>query len=89
MVNALRTTFLLAILTGLFMAIGFVIGGRGGMMLALLMALMMNLFSFWNSDKIVLRMQNAKAISFNQSPDLHEMVGRFRRMQAFPRRKYI
>lgn len=84
MVNALRTTFLLAILTGLFMAIGFVIGGRGGMMLALLMALMMNLFSFWNSDKIVLRMQNAKAISFKQSPDLHEMVGRLSQNAGIP-----
>lgn len=84
MLNAIRTTFLLAVLTGLFMAIGFVIGGTGGMMLALMIALMMNLFSFWNSDKIVLRMQNAQAISYNQSPDLYEMVGRLSENAGIP-----
>ncbi len=48
--NLVRTAMLLAFMTALFMAVGFLIGGRGGMMVALLIAAGMNFFSYWNSD---------------------------------------
>jgi heat shock protein HtpX len=60
--NHLRTYLLLAALTALFMAVGAVIGGTGGMLVALILALAMNLFSYWNADKIVLSMHGAQAV---------------------------
>ncbi|HUV32850.1 MAG TPA: zinc metalloprotease HtpX [Devosiaceae bacterium] len=74
MVNAVRTTFLLAALTGLFMAVGFVVAGQGGMLIALGLALVMNLFSYWNSDKVVLRLQHAEPIGRGRAPDLIALV---------------
>ncbi len=72
--NYLRTAILLAGLTALFMAVGFVIGGRGGMMIALLVAAGMNLFSYWNADKLVLRMYGAREVDERTAPDLVHMV---------------
>jgi heat shock protein HtpX len=74
MINTLRTTFLLAALTALFMVVGFVIGGTGGMVLAFGFAIVTNIFAFWNSDKLVLRMQNAREVDARSAPDLIEMV---------------
>ena len=51
--NTLKTTMLLAMLTALFMALGMMFGGRGGAMIAILIAAGMNLFTYWNADKIV------------------------------------
>ena len=53
--NMIRTAMLLAFMTALFMAVGYLIGGSGGMMIAFLIAAGMNLFSYWNADKMVLR----------------------------------
>ena len=72
--NAIRTTFLLAAMTALFMAVGFVVGGRVGMLLALGFALVTNLIAFWNSDKLVLRMQNAKPLGRHNAPELYDIV---------------
>ena len=72
--NAIRTTFLLAAMTALFMAVGFLVGGRIGMILALGFALVTNLVAFWNSDKLVLRMQQARPLGRNNAPELHEIV---------------
>ncbi|MCC5996345.1 MAG: zinc metalloprotease HtpX [Oceanicaulis sp.] len=60
--NGLRTFVLLAALTALFMGVGYLIGGPGGAMLALGGAAAMNVFAFWNADKIVLRMHGAREI---------------------------
>ncbi|HEU4986930.1 MAG TPA: protease HtpX, partial [Rhizobiaceae bacterium] len=57
--NVVRTAMLLAFLTALFMAVGYLIGGSGGMMIAFVIAAAMNLFSYWNADKMVLRMHHA------------------------------
>jgi len=84
MLNILRTTFLLAALTGLFMAVGFVIGGTGGMMIAFGFAIVTNLFAFWNSDKLVLRMQNAREVHRSSAPDLFDMVARLARNADIP-----
>ncbi len=74
MFNAMRTTILLAGLTALFMVVGYFIGGTSGMLMAFVFALATNLFSYWNSDKLVLRMQNAVPVERSQVPELYEMV---------------
>lgn len=61
--GTMKTFMLLAAMTGLFMAIGFVVGGTLGLMIAFGLAACMNVFSYWNSDKIVLRMQGAKQVT--------------------------
>ena len=60
--NYLRTVILLAGLTGLFMAVGYLIGGAGGAVIALIIAAATNLFSYWNADKLVLSMHNAQEV---------------------------
>jgi len=62
-VNYLRTAILLASLTALFMGVGFLLGGKGGMIIALFMAAGMNLFAWWNSDAMVLRLYRAREVS--------------------------
>jgi heat shock protein HtpX len=73
--NYFRTAILLAGLTALFMGVGFLIGGQTGAMIALLMAAAMNLFSYWNSDKLVLSMHGAQEVDARTAPDLVNLVG--------------
>ncbi len=72
--NYVKTAMLLAGMTALFMAVGYVIGGSGGLMIAFVVALAMNAFSYWNSDKMVLRMYGARQVDAQSAPDLHGMV---------------
>ncbi|WP_127091360.1 zinc metalloprotease HtpX [Aquabacter cavernae] len=72
--NYVRTAILLAGLTALFMVVGFAIGGTSGMMIAFLVAAGMNLFSYWNADKLVLRMYGAQEVDERTAPDLVHMV---------------
>lgn len=72
--NTLRTTVLLAALTGLFLAIGFAIGGIPGMLIALGLAAALNFFAYWSSDKLALRMAGAKEVSVQDAPRLHASV---------------
>jgi heat shock protein HtpX len=65
---------LLAALTALFMAIGYMFGGSGGAMIALLVAAVMNFFTYWNADKIVLRMHDAREVDAASAPLLHGIV---------------
>ena len=67
--NYLRTTILLAGLTGLFMVVGYLIGGSGGAVIALILAAATNLFSYWNSDRLVLSMHNAQEVDARSAPD--------------------
>jgi len=69
-----RTAILLAGLTGLFMGVGYLIGGAGGAMIALLIAAGTNLFAYWNSDRMVLSMYGAHEVDARTAPDLHRMV---------------
>jgi heat shock protein HtpX len=73
--NYLRTAILLAGLTALFMGVGFLIGGRSGAMLALLVAAAVNLFAYWNSDRMVLSMHGATEVDAHSAPDLYRLVG--------------
>ena len=72
--NYLRTAILLAGLTALFMGIGYLIGGQSGMVIAFLIAAGMNLFSYWNSDRMVLSMTGAHEVDARSAPDLYAMV---------------
>jgi len=74
MFNMMKTAVLMAAITGLFMAIGGMIGGRSGMMLALVVALGMNFFSYWFSDKMVLKMYNAREVDATTAPQFYRMV---------------
>ena len=69
-----RTFLLLAAMTALFLAAGWLMGGAGGMLIALVIALATNAFAYWNSDKVVLRMYSAEEISREQAPGLYEMI---------------
>jgi heat shock protein HtpX len=72
--NYVRTAILLAGLTALFMGVGYLIGGPTGAMIALVVAAGMNLFSYWNSDKMVLSMHGAQEVDARVAPDLYRIV---------------
>lgn len=73
--GTMKTFILLAMLTALFMAVGYLVGGVPGMAIAFGVALVMNVFSWWNADKIVLRMQGAREIADDErSPVLRTFV---------------
>jgi heat shock protein HtpX len=69
-----KTGLLLAGLTGLFCAVGFLLGGQSGMVIAFLIAVAMNAFTYWNADKIVLRMYNAVEVDERNAPDYYRIV---------------
>ncbi|EKU74259.1 heat shock protein HtpX [Sphingobium sp. YR657] len=72
--SGFRTVMLLSALTALFMALGYTLGGSGGAVIALLVAAGMNLFTFWNADKIVLSMHNAREVDAQSAPEFYGMV---------------
>jgi heat shock protein HtpX len=74
MMNTLKTMVLLVTLTVLFIFIGALLGGRSGMTIALFIALVMNFFAYWFSDKIVLRMYGAREVSEAEAPELYSIV---------------
>ena len=72
--NTIKTGLLLGALTGLLMLIGGSFGGQQGVVIAFIFAMVINFGSYWFSDKIVLRMYNAQAVSENEAPELYAMV---------------
>lgn len=72
--NGFRTTILLAMLTALVVWIGQMVGGPNGAVMALILAGAMNFFSYWFSDKIVLKMYGGQEISANDDPELYSLV---------------
>jgi heat shock protein HtpX len=84
MFNTLRTFALLAAMTALFMVVGYFIGGTSGMFIALAFAAVTNIFAYWNSDKLVLRMQNAVPVERSRAPELYEMVDVLARRAGIP-----
>ena len=82
MSNTLKTTVLLALLSGMLLLIGELLGGQQGLVVAFGFAVLMNLGSYWFSDKIVLRMYRAQEVG--PSHPLHEMVGRLARSADLP-----
>jgi len=82
--NILKTTFLLSLLTILLVAMGGAVGGQGGMIVAFLMAAVMNFGSYWFSDKIVLKMYNAQEITREVHPSFYGMVERLAARAGLP-----
>ncbi len=72
--NTMRTGLLLAAMTGLFLAVGYLLGGQSGMVIAFAVAAAMNFFAYWNSDKMVLRMHGARQIDRATAPDFYDLV---------------
>ncbi|MGW8287320.1 MAG: zinc metalloprotease HtpX [Desulfobulbales bacterium] len=90
MVNTMKTFILMAALTALFMFGGRALGGQSGMVFALVMALAMNFFAYWYSDKMALTMSKAREVSYSQASQLHAMVEKLARNAGLPKpRIYI
>jgi heat shock protein HtpX len=82
--NTLRTGMLMAVLTGLFLAVGALIGGTNGMAIAFAFALATNLFAYWNSDKVLLSMYGAQPVNEASAPDLYRLVARLAQQAGLP-----
>lgn len=72
--NMFRTGLLLAALTALFLVVGYLLGGQNGMMIALIVAIGMNVYSYWNADKVVLRMFKARQVDARSAPEFYAIV---------------
>jgi len=82
--NVFRTGLLMAVLTGIFLAIGYLLGGSFGMAIAFLFAAGTNLFAYWNSDKMVLSMYDAKEVDERSAPELVHIVQRLAQSDGLP-----
>ncbi|MEM7496930.1 MAG: zinc metalloprotease HtpX [Pseudomonadota bacterium] len=82
--NYMKTALLLAALTALFLGVGYLIGGAGGAIIAFVIALGMNAFAYWNSDKMLLRMHKARPVSRQTAPELWGMVEELSRNAGLP-----
>lgn len=82
--NMLKITFLLTCLTLLLVAMGTAIGGQSGMVIAFAIACAMNFFSYWYSDKIILKMYKAREVSAMDYPEFYGMVQRLARQAQMP-----
>lgn len=84
MTSLLKTTVLLAAMTGLVMFIGGMLGGRGGLKIAFVFAIAMNLFSYWFSDKMVLRAYGAQPLDGSSAPELYSIVNELAAQAGIP-----
>ena len=82
--NIMRTGILLAGMTALFLAIGYLLGGQTGMLIALVVSVGMNFFSYWNSDKMVLRMHGARQVDRAQAPEFYDMIAELAKRADLP-----
>jgi heat shock protein HtpX len=84
MTNLIKTGFLLAAMTGLFLVAGFLVGGEAGMALAFVFAAGTNLFAYWNSDKMVLSMYGAREQTSQSAPALVHLVAQLAQAAGLP-----
>ncbi|MCQ8895586.1 zinc metalloprotease HtpX [Limnobacter humi] len=84
MFNWMKTFMLMAAITALFMVLGGMLGGRGGMLMALAFAVVMNFGAYWFSDKMVLRMYNAQEVDASNAPEFYNMVADLARRAELP-----
>jgi heat shock protein HtpX len=82
--NYFKTALLLAALTAFFLAAGYLLGGQTGLVIALVAALGMNVFAYWNSDKMVLRMANAQEVGPNDAPEFYGLVQQLAQRGGLP-----
>jgi heat shock protein HtpX len=83
--NSLKTVVLLALLAGLLVFAGRVIAGPTGMFVALVMALLMNFFAYWFSDRVVQAMTGARELPYEEAPWLHELVAQLAYRAGIPK----
>jgi len=84
MFNWFKTAILMAAITALFIVVGGVIGGHQGMLMALLLALGMNFFSYWFSDSMVLRMMNAREVDETTAPHFYKLISELAAQAKLP-----
>lgn len=84
MTGYVKTAILMAAMTALFLALGYLLAGAGGALIALVVAAVMNAMAWWNSDKMVLRMHNARPVDAHTAPELQEMVVQLARAADMP-----
>ena len=82
--NIVKTGMLLAALTALFLGVGYVIGGTGGMLIALVFAIGTNAYAYWNSDKLALRMHKARPVTRASAPEFVGLVEELARNAGLP-----
>ena len=82
--NIMRTALLLAAMTALFLTVGYLLGGEAGMLIALIVALAMNFFSYWNSGSMVLRMYNARQVDEQSAPQFYNLVAGLAKNAGLP-----
>lgn len=82
--NMMRTFILMAALTALFVGLGYLLGGPTGMVIALVIALGMNFFAYWNSDKVVLRLYRAREVTEADGSAYYRMVAQLARNAGLP-----
>lgn len=88
--NTMKTCMLMAALTALFMIAGKAMGGQQGMTIALLLAVGLNFFAYWNSDTMALAMNKAREVSEAEAPDLHVLVASLAARAGIPKpRVYV
>jgi heat shock protein HtpX len=83
--NTLKTTLLLGALTGLLMLMGYWLGGNSGLVIGFVVAVAMNIGSYWFSDQIALRMAGAREVSEAEAPELHNIVARLAQAAGLPK----
>ncbi|MGH7987915.1 MAG: zinc metalloprotease HtpX [Candidatus Binataceae bacterium] len=84
MTSMIKTTVLLAALTALILVIGGVLGGRGGLVIAFIIAILMNFGSYWFSDKIVLKAYGAQPLDASNAPELYSIVNELATVAQIP-----
>jgi heat shock protein HtpX len=82
--NFFRTALLLAALTAFFLVVGYLLGGQSGLVIALVAALGMNLFAYWNSDSMVLRMANAQEVGPSEAPEVYAIIQQLTQRAGLP-----
>ncbi|HCW92249.1 MAG TPA: protease HtpX, partial [Flexistipes sinusarabici] len=74
--NSMKTVFFMILLMVLFIGLGGILAGRTGMIIAFVIAMGINFFTYWFSDKMVLKMYKAKPVTENEAPELYSIVQR-------------
>lgn len=85
--NNVKTVFLLVLLTGLLIGIGYLVAGMAGAIIAFIISMVMNIGSYWFSDKLALQMTGAREVSQDEAPDLHRIVDNVVAMAGMPKPK--
>ncbi len=85
--NNVKTVFLLVLLTGLLIGIGYAVAGMAGAIIAFVISMVMNIGSYWFSDKLALQMTGAREVSPDEAPDLHRIVENVAAMAGTPKPK--